>query len=97
MGFMFRKIENAHQLQQYHAKMFADYIIQEWIEYPLEVSVFYYRFPNKQKGTISGFIKKEFLSVKGDGQSTLWELIKNYDRVQYRLPEMKAKHEHQVE
>ena len=96
MGFMFRKIENAEQLKIYHNKMPSDYIIQEWVNYPLEVSVFYYRFPNREKGTITGFIKKEFLQVKGDGRSTLWELIKNYNRVQFRLEEMKAKHEHRL-
>ena len=96
MGFMFRIIDNVGQLKIYHAKMPSDYIIQELITYPLEVSVFYYRFPNEQSGTITGFIKKEFLEVKGDGKSTLWELIKSYDRVQFRLDEMKAKHEHKL-
>src|SRR5690349_13027167 len=75
MGFMFRKIENTEQLKIYHSKMPSDYIIQEWVNYPLEVSVFYYRFPDQQKGTITGFIRKEFLQVTGDGTSTLWELV----------------------
>jgi len=96
MGFMFRKIDNAQQLMRYHNKMPSDYIIQHWVNYPLEVSVFYYRFPSQQKGVITGFLKKEFLEVKGDGKSTLWQLIKKYDRVQYRLEEMKAKHEQKL-
>ncbi|HSU29375.1 MAG TPA: hypothetical protein VLJ68_13400 [Chitinophagaceae bacterium] len=96
MGFMFRTIDHVDQLRQYHHKMPSDYIIQEWITYPLEVSVFYYRFPDQQKGTITGFIRKEFLEVKGDGRSTLWELMQQYDRVQFRLEEMKAKHEHKL-
>ena len=94
MGFMFRKIDSVEQLRNYHEKMPADYIIQELITYPLEVSVFYYRFPNKQKGTITGFLKKEFLEVIGDGKSTLLQLIENYERVQFRKEEMKAKHAH---
>ncbi len=96
MGFMFRKIDNTNQLKQYHNKMPSDYIIQEWITYPLEVSVFYYRFPKQPKGTITGFIRKEFLKVIGNGRSTLWQLIQNYDRVQFRLEEMKAKHAHKL-
>ena len=63
----------------------------------MEVSVFYYRFPNEQTGTITGFLKKEFLEVKGDGTSTLLQLIQNYDRVQFRLDEMKAKHAHKLD
>ena len=97
MGFMFRKIDNADQLKKYHSKMPSDYIIQELVTYPLEVSVFYYRFPNEQTGTITGFLKKEFLEVKGDGTSTLLQLIQNYDRVQFRLDEMKSKHAHKLD
>jgi hypothetical protein len=56
------------------------------------VSVFYYRIPDQQKGTITGFLKKEFLEVKGDGVSTLGKLIDEYERVRFRLEEMKSKH-----
>lgn len=49
MGFMFRKIENAHEFKRYHEKMPVDYLVQEFIDYPVEVSVFYYRFPNQKK------------------------------------------------
>lgn len=93
MGFMFRKINNAEQFKQYHEVMPVDYIVQEHVDYPLEVSVFYYRFPNEEKGTITGFLKKEFLQVVGDGQSTLWQLMLQYPRLSFRLQEMKSKHE----
>jgi hypothetical protein len=96
MGFMFRRIENADQLKKYHDKMPSNYIIQDWVTYPIEVSVFYYRFPDQQKGTITGFLKKEFLEVTGDGRSSLWQLIQGYDRVQFRLEEMKTKHEQKL-
>jgi hypothetical protein len=93
MGFMFRKIDTADKLRFYHEKMPVDYIIQDLIRYPLEVSVFYYRFPNEKKGTITGFLKKEYLGVTGNGRSTLWELILNCPRVRFRLEEMRSKHE----
>jgi len=96
MGFMFRKIDNEDQLKKYHNKMPSTFIIQELIKYPMEVSVFYYRFPNQENGTITGFLKKEFLEVTGDGNSTLWQLIQNYDRVQFRIDEMRAKHEQKL-
>ena len=93
MGFMFRKIDNARELQKYHAAMQVDYIIQHYIDYPLEVSVFYYRYPNQASGHITGFIRKEFLQVTGDGVSTLLELMLQYPRIRFRLDEMKLKHE----
>ncbi len=36
MGFMFRRIENAEQLNKYHSVMQVEYIVQEFINYPLE-------------------------------------------------------------
>ena len=69
------KIENRKQLAQYHEAMPADYIVQHFVPYPMEVSVFYYHYPNQQKGTITGFLRKDFLEVTGDGQSTLLELM----------------------
>ncbi|MEP6583289.1 MAG: hypothetical protein ABJA90_03440 [Ginsengibacter sp.] len=92
MGFMFRKIENIQQLQKYHSAMSTDYIVQKLIDFPYEVSVFYYRYPNQSTGHITGFLKKEFLEVTGDGESTLLKLILNYSRVRFRVEEMKLKH-----
>ena len=97
MGFMFRTISSDMEFRQYHDLMPADYLVQELVSYPLELSVFYYRFPNEQKGNITGFIRKEFLSVTGDGKSTLLELITNYARARFRLDEMKAKHKDRLE
>jgi hypothetical protein len=92
MGLMFRKINSMDELLSYHEHMEVDYILQEFIEYPLEVSVFYYRFPNESKGNVTGFVKKESLFVTGDGTSTLLQLLLNHKRVQFRLDEMKIKH-----
>lgn len=92
MGLMFRKLNSVHELLKYHTDLQADFILQEFIHYPLEVSVFYYRFPNFLKGNITGFVRKDYLSVTGDGVSTLHELMHRYQRVQFRLEEMTAKH-----
>jgi hypothetical protein len=97
MGFMFRRIDNEDALIKYHTKMPVNYIVQELSDYPLEVSVFYYRFPTEKKGTITGFLKKEFLEVVGDGVSTLLALILNYERVRLRIDEIKAKHADNLE
>lgn len=92
MGLMFRKIETLADLQQYHEKMPVNYIIQDFINYPVEVSVFYYRFPGEQSGAITGFLKKESLQVVGDGKTKLLGLIINSPRACLRIAEMKLKH-----
>jgi hypothetical protein len=93
MGFMFRKVNSIEQLRQYHQCIPVRYVIQEHVDFPLEVSVFYYRFPNEERGHITGFIRKEFMQVIGDGVKDLETLIREYPRATYRLKELRSKHE----
>lgn len=92
-GLLFRKVDSEEKLRIYHEKVPVDYLIQSLVEAPLEVSVFYYRYPDKQKGVISGFIQKEMMHVFGDGKQTVWELILQHPKAKHRLEEMRIKHE----
>ena len=74
-GIMFRKIEREEQLKQYHARMPAAYLVQEFLDTPYEVSVFYCRQPGSEMGAITAMIQKNLLEVRGDGRSTLEALI----------------------
>jgi hypothetical protein len=96
-GLLFRKVDNEQQLQTYHQKIPMEYIIQDLVEFPLEVSVFYYRFPYEQKGVITGFIQKELMDVTGDGKNTLWQLIATHPKAKHRLEEMRIKHVENLE
>jgi hypothetical protein len=40
------------------------------------VGIFYVRYPNEEKGKITGIVSKEFLIVTGNGVATVEELIK---------------------
>jgi hypothetical protein len=93
-GILFRKIDTEEQLQKYHERIPVEYIVQALIEMPVEVSVFYYRHPQNKKGIVSGFIDKELLHVKGNGVSSLQELIEQHARAKHRLEEMKHRHGH---
>jgi hypothetical protein len=93
-GMMFRKIRNKQQLQEYHRYNKVDYLIQEYVDLPMEFSVFYVRYPGEKRGKITGFILKDYLSVVGNGHSTLWELIRRHPRACLRAEEMKQKHVH---
>lgn len=92
MGLMFRRINNVDELRQYHSVMRADYVIQEFVTYPIEVSVFYYRLPHAARGCITGFVRKEPLAVFGDGQSTLRALILLSERARHLKTELFARH-----
>ena len=51
-----------------------DLILQEFAG-GAETSVFYYRYPNAEKGEIFAVTEKRFPAVEGDGEATLEELI----------------------
>src|SRR5690242_10895586 len=92
-GILFRKIEDEGQLKEYHTKIPVEYFIQEFINYPMEVSIFYYRYPNEKKGNITGFLQKVPMRVTGDGVHNLGELLLKNLKTKKRLAELKKKHE----
>ncbi len=91
-GILFRKIDTETQLEDYHKKNPVEYIVQEMIHYPMEVSIFYYRFPNSRKGAITGFLHKIPLQVTGDGKHTLQELIAHHPKANKRMGELHSLH-----
>ena len=87
-GILFRKIDQQQELSEYHHKIPADYLIQSYVDLPLEFSVFYIRYPGKIHGKVTGFILKEYMFVEGDGVSTLLQLIKQHPKAKYYNAEM---------
>ena len=85
-GMMVKKLENENDLLVYAASSKVDFLIQEFIPYENEVGIFYYRYPNEEKGHISGIVKKEFLSVTGDGVLTVEQLLLKNKRYILQLP-----------
>ncbi len=79
-GWMVRKIEDISELFEYRVKAKIDFLIQSFIDNPLEFSVFYFRHPQKTDGIITSITLKNLLSVKGDGTSTIGELMKKSNR-----------------
>ncbi len=92
MGLLFRIIEREEQLATYHKVCPVQYIVQSFSDYPVELSIFYYRFPGERSGTVSGFIMKEYLQVKGDGKTTLKNLILENPKANGRMEEMESRH-----
>jgi hypothetical protein len=65
-----------------------DFHIQEFIDFPNEVGIFWYKLPNEGKGHISGIVRKDFLTIEGDGSSTMRELLKRNSRSLLQLPSL---------
>jgi hypothetical protein len=91
-GWMVRKIETENDMVAYLAKINSDFIIQEFIDLPLEFGVFYLRFPSQNKGFVNSITGKEFLSVTGDGKKTLQQLIYEKDRAKIHWHTLREKY-----
>lgn len=84
-GLLVHKINDKEHLESVLKTISVDHIIQEYVDYPVEVGVFYYRLPQEKKGNIPSITVKEFLSVTGNGKNTLSELIKMKPRAILQL------------
>ena len=91
-GILLRKIDNEEALRQYHSQMPWEYMLQNLVLYPMEVSVFYIRHPRAEKGSITGFLHKIPLQVLGDGRQTLSSLIEQHSKGAGRVEELFNKH-----
>jgi hypothetical protein len=88
-GIGVKKITNDEELLQYLMHTHVNFLVQAWVGYKKEIGLFYCRMPGNEKGTITGIVEKEFLTVTGDGQLTLHELLLQNDRYILQLPALK--------
>ena len=91
-GILLRKINNWNEFEEYHKKNPVEYMVQSFVSYPMEVSIFYYRYPGRLKGTITGFLHKVPLHVTGNGKDTLEELISRHPKASLRMAELVSIH-----
>ena len=96
-GILVRKLKNEQQLKDYHIHIPVNYLVQDYVDLPLEFSVFHIRYPGQEKGKVTGFILKEYIEVTGDGTSTLLQLIQHHPKAMFREEEMRHLHEENLE
>ncbi len=108
-GFGVEKLENDVQNPQNNLENLKNYlkkynhidlIVQEYINYDLELGVMYYRFPENPistVGNIDSVVQKEFLTVVGDGKSTLEMLFSQHPRSIYHLELLKKIHQENLQ
>lgn len=89
-GLAVKKINNREQLIEYTLSSPVNFLVQEYIPYENEVGIFYYRYPNEERGHISGIVSKEFLQVTGDGVSSVEQLLWQHKRYILQLPVLKS-------
>jgi len=70
-----RLIRTWSQAADYLHHSRAPMLVQRYAPGPFEVGVFYYRFPDEERGHVFAVTEKVFPELAGDGVSTLEELV----------------------
>ena len=86
------KIKNKEEFRDYFLRMHDDFLVQDLIPYQNELGIFYVRMPDEKKGKITGLVAKKFLSVIGDGKSSILQLIKQNPRSHFQLKALQKKY-----
>jgi len=82
-------LENKEQLSVAITTHPTPFLIQEYIDFPFEAGVFYIRIPDQKEAIVTSIVVKGFLSVVGDGQSTLEQLALQNIRAVLIWPQLK--------
>lgn len=82
-GVGVKLIRSPEQAVSYLQQTAAPIVLQRYAPGPHEIGVFYYRFPNKERGRIFAITEKIFPIITGDGQHTIEELVWEDDRARF--------------
>lgn len=89
-GFKVSKLENVYDMIDYHLRNQMDYLIQTYCDYEHELTLLCYRKGNEF--VISSVVERIPFYVKGDGNKTIFELIKASNAGFYNLKKIKQKY-----
>ncbi|MFN8353998.1 MAG: hypothetical protein U0Y10_06125 [Spirosomataceae bacterium] len=89
-GFEVEKILHPQQLDAYLKRRPSDFIIQEYVDFQIELGVLYNRLPGRP-GQVTSVTLKEFLSVTGDGVSTIEQLMEQSTRARFQIDTMRTR------
>lgn len=90
-GIGVEQLFSYQELYKYYTSSKTDFLIQDMIQYPNEIGLFYCRFPNMEHGFITGITIKEFLTIKGNGQETIVELLRKNKRYAQQIKPLSQK------
>ena len=96
-GKLVEKVSSEEELKTYFEKAGKrDYLIQEFIDFPIELGVFYVKEKDKP-AVITSILMKKFLELKGDGHSSLSDLIQNDLRASKRKDYLLDKYRNELD
>jgi len=91
-GWMVKKIHSPVDVEKYLQVIRVDFLAQEYVSFPIEIGLFYHRFPGSLSGTISSITRKSLMQVIGNGVNTVKELLMESPRGRLYMSEFEAKY-----
>jgi hypothetical protein len=92
-GWLIAKVHAEEELIAYLSTHAINFMIQEYIDLPLELGVFVYMMPDGSEATVSSICEKHFLQIEGDGQSSIGQLIIRQDRAVLQYEKLRKQFE----
>lgn len=87
-GIGVQKVHELDGLQQYARNTNAAFLIQEHIQYPNEMGLFYCRIPGQLAGIVTGITLKQFLTLEGNGKDTIENLLQKNPRYAMQIQKL---------
>ena len=88
-GWMVNVIHGRGDLERYLKKVSIDFIVQEFIQEPLEFGVYYVRKPEEIRGKVMSVTGKKMLAVTGDGKKSIGQLIEENRRARLQYKKLR--------
>lgn len=83
------KVNSIVEIEHYLQIKKKNFLIQEFVNLPNEIGLFYCRIPNESNGKISGLTLKNFLTVEGNGFENLEQLLRKKFRFAMQIEKLK--------
>lgn len=90
-GWMVELIRNQVELEKYLSLIKMPFIVQAYVDEPMELGILYFRYPDSTKGTISSCCVKKLLAVTGNGVETVRQLVQRIPRAKKQLARLEQR------
>ena len=74
-GLMVKKVNSLAEIMEHLSIHPTTFLVEEYVDYPVEAAVLYWKNPETNESGIQSVTLKEFLSVKGNGEATVADLL----------------------
>ena len=91
-GWMVKKVNDPGDLEEYLQQVKVSFLAQAYVGFPIELGLFYYRFPGTEKGKISSITRKGLMQVTGNGEHSVRELLLKNPRARLYISDFEEKY-----